>query len=99
MKKGMGAIFLLPLIIGCKKTYNPPAISAPESYLVVEGVINAGADSTIIKLSRTVNLSAATTANPETGAVVAVEGNDNTNYPLSETSPGNYTVAGLNLNN
>jgi hypothetical protein len=99
MNKAVGAIFLLPMVIGCKKPYNPPAITAPGSYLVVEGVINAGADSTIITLSHTVNLSAATTVNPETGATVAVEGNDNTSYPLIETSTGHYAIASLNLIN
>jgi hypothetical protein len=99
MKKKIWTIFLLLLAIGCKKPYNPPAITAQGSYLVVEGIINAGPDSTIIKLSRTVNLSAASTVNPETGATVAVEGNDNTRYPLTETSTGKYAAAGLNLNN
>ena len=100
MKKGayLGLTIII-MTIGCKKPYNPPAITAPGSYLVVEGIINAGADSTFIKLSRTVNLSAATTVNPETGATVAVEGNDNNSYPLTETSTGNYAVAALNLNN
>jgi hypothetical protein len=65
----------------------------------VEGIINAGPDSTIITLSRTVNLAASNTINPETGATVAVQGNDNTSYPLIETSTGHYAVAGLNLNN
>jgi hypothetical protein len=65
--------------------------------LVVEGVINAGADSTIIKLSRTVNLSSGTTNNPETGAAIVVQSNNNNSYPLTETSKGNYSVAGLNL--
>jgi hypothetical protein len=85
------------LVIGCKKPYNPPAITAPGSYLVVEGIINAGTDSTIIKLSRTVNLLAATTINPETGAIVAVQSSTNISYPLTETSTGHYAVAGINL--
>lgn len=88
---------LAVVLIDCKKPYNPPAITSPGSYLVVEGVINAGSDSTIIKLSRTVNLSSGTTNNPETGAIVAVQSSTNASYPLVETSTGSYAVAGLNL--
>jgi hypothetical protein len=99
MKKHYIINILMLALLSCRKPYNPPAISSPNSYLVVEGVINPGPDSTIIVLSRTVNLSAATTANPETGAVVAVEGNNNTSYALTETSMGHYAVAGLTLDN
>jgi len=84
---------------GCEKLYNPPAIASPGSYLVVEGVINTGADSTIIKLSRTVKLSSTSTVNPEKGAIVMAVSDQNTNYPLVETSAGNYTSPGLNLDN
>jgi hypothetical protein len=97
MKKIYYLIITLIIIQSCKKPYNPPAIASPGSYLVVEGVINAGADSTIIKLSRTVNPSSGTTDNPETGAVVSVQSSTNATYPLVETSPGNYSVPGLNL--
>jgi len=88
---------LLTVMAGCRKPYNPPAITASNSYLVVEGIINSGSDSTIIKLSRTVNLSSGTTNNPETGASISVQSNTNNSYPLTETSMGHYSVPGLNL--
>ncbi len=96
--------WLLILIIiaaaGCKKPYNPSVISAPAgSYLVVEGVINSGNDSTFIKLSRTVKLSGNAAVNPELNAVVTVESDQNTSYPLTEMGNGNYSTAGLNLDN
>jgi hypothetical protein len=90
-------LLLIIVVVSCKKPYNPPVITAPGSYLVVEGPINAGSDSTIIKLSRTVNLSSGTTNNPETGAIIVVQSNNNNSYPLTETSKGSYSVAGLNL--
>ena len=86
------------LMAACRKPYNPPAIASPGSYLVVEGVINAGADSTTIKLSRTVNLSSQITNNPVNSAVVAVQSDQNISYPLVQTAPGTYACAGLNLN-
>jgi hypothetical protein len=88
---------LLFAFLGCKKPYNPPAIVTGGSYLVVEGVINTGSDSTIIKLSRTVQISAAAVANPELNAVVSVISSTNASYPLKETGKGYYAAAGLNL--
>jgi len=88
------------LIFGsCRKPYDPPATSATNSYLVVEGVINAGSDSTFIKLSRTVKIAAKVVASPETGAALSVEGDQNVSYPLNEISKGNYASPGLNLDN
>jgi uncharacterized protein DUF4249 len=84
-------------LFSCRKPYIPPAISATNSYLVVEGEISSGADSTVITLSRTVKISAKTTLNPETNAMVAIESDQNVSYPLVEFKPGSYTVAGLNL--
>ncbi|MDB4904802.1 MAG: hypothetical protein JWQ63_4083 [Mucilaginibacter sp.] len=92
-------IMLMVFMISCKKPYNPPAITAPGSYLVVEGVINAGSDSTVIKLSKTVNLSGAVTTNPVLQASVTVESDQNISFPLTEAYKGNYVSAGLNLDN
>ncbi|MBB3057162.1 DUF4249 domain-containing protein [Mucilaginibacter gotjawali] len=85
--------------VSCKKLYNPPAISAPGSYLVVEGVINNGPDSTIFKLSHTVNLASKITLNPLTGAVLTIESDQNTIYPLTETRKGSYGIGSLQLDN
>ncbi|MDF2433268.1 MAG: hypothetical protein JWP44_2899 [Mucilaginibacter sp.] len=90
-------VFFTVLIISCKKPYLPPVITAPGSFLVVEGVINSGSDPTVIKLSKTVNLSSGTTANPLPKATVTVEDNQNNTYTLTESSPGNYVSPGLNL--
>lgn len=87
------------VILSCKKPYDPPAIANTNSYLVVEGEINSGSDSTVIRLSRTVNVSNQITANPVTGAIVTVEGDQNISYPLIESAPGVYTAESLNLDN
>src|ERR1700753_1780823 len=88
---------LLVILAGCRKPYDPPAIANNANYLVVEGVINAGADSTIIKLSRTVQIAAKTTANPELHAKVTVVSSTNIVYPLTETGRGYYGAVGFNL--
>jgi len=92
-------LFLMILTLGCKTAYTPPAITNAASYLVVEGVINTGPDSTIIKLSRTVKLFSNNTINPEVDAIVTVESNANNSYPLREIRNGYYAGFGLNLDN
>lgn len=92
-------LILLISVMACKKPYDPPAIASTGSYLVVEGVINGGADSTIIKLSRTVDLSRTNVTNPVLHAVVTVENDQNAVFPLTETTGGDYVSAGLNLDN
>jgi len=99
MKRANYLLILIISALGCRKPYNPSVIASPESYLVVEGVINSGADSTLIKLSKTVNLSGVAVANPVLNATVTVESDQNSNYPLTELGNGNYATYGLNLNN
>ncbi len=85
--------------MSCRKPYNPPVIANAPSYLVVEGVISAGSDSTIIKLSRTISLSKGVTVNMVPHATLTVESNANTTYPLTEIKTGYYISPGLNLDN
>jgi len=91
------SIGMLAIIASCRKPYLPAAISSPGSYLVVEGVINSGADSTIIRLSRTVALSGKTTSAAELNAQVAVVSSNNVTYPLADMGNGQYASGPLNL--
>lgn len=100
MKTLRNTFYVLALIlVCCKKPYNPPASSSPNSYLVVEGIINSGNDSTVIKLSKTVKLTDSVTTNPVLGANVTVEGEQGGTYPLYDVNnSGHYnSVSGLNL--
>ena len=87
------------VVAACKQLYNPPSISSPGSYLVVEGVINTGTDSTVIKLSYTVKLTSKVSLTPAQHAQVVVQSDQNTSYPLIESSSGRYVSASLNLDN
>ena len=100
MKKKYAFWWLLAIMMmcACRKPYNPPAIALPPSILVVEGVIT-GSDSTFITLSRTVNLAALNTNNPELHASVAVESNQSVTYPLTELGNGVYACGPLSLDN
>jgi hypothetical protein len=93
-------VVLSTIIWGCVKPYLPPIITAGKSYLVVEGAINTGQDSTIIHLSRTIPISApsGTMSPPELNASVMVESDANAGYPLTDVGNGYYVAAGLNLN-
>ena len=86
-------------IISCKQIYTPPQISGNHTYLVVDGFINAGADSTIFSLSRSVNLNSSSTASPELGAQLTVQGTNGYTSPLLELGNGRYGANGLNLDN
>ena len=96
LKKITYIITAAAILCGCTRPYAPPPIKAVTGYLVVEGVIDAGNDSTKFLLSRTVNLTASSSA-PVTGAQVTVEGSDNSSHPLINTTAGTYMAPPLNL--
>lgn len=97
-----GLVFLLfLLLVQCRKEYAPPAITATNHFLVVDGVINIGAGSvTLINLNRTRNLTDSTPGGiPELGAKVAIVADNGSSYPLQDTSgkSGVYGSAPLTL--
>jgi len=99
MYRSFQSVFFVSVILffcTCKTPYTPTPISTVTNYLVVEGLINI-TDSTYINLSRTVNLSAKTTAKPELKATVTVESNAGGSYPLKELGNGVYAAGPLNL--
>jgi hypothetical protein len=93
------SIFCIALLIaGCRKVFNPPgALTDTSKYLVIDGIINTGSDSTIIKLSRTKKFDTVIVIDHEKGAQVSVESDANNTYPLAEITPGTYSAAPLNL--
>lgn len=86
----LGAFLLT--IAGCVDSYQPPEITAPNRYLVVDGFLN-GSGPTVIRLSRTRNLADARKASFETKALVQVEGEKTKAMTLAETSTGVYTLS------
>ncbi len=92
---------LIPALIpmACREAYIPPVASFRSSYLVVEGFINNGTDSTVINLSRSFQLADTSSLQPEANARVSVEGKDNSSFPLPELGNGQYGVPGLSLDN
>ncbi|RYY54972.1 MAG: DUF4249 domain-containing protein [Chitinophagaceae bacterium] len=81
----------------CRDPFNPPEVTAPDPILIVEGVLVAGQEATSIRLSRSSPLDGFNTISFETGAIVTVEGRDNSVRTLANIAGGTYTSPGLNL--
>lgn len=92
-----GLLFLSVMAVTCRDKFEPDLVSTTKSYLVVEGVLNAGSGSTYIQLSRSTTLDSRAQIVPEPNAAVTVEGRDNSVRPLSWNGNGLYVSAGLNL--
>ena len=87
---------LAGLLSGCVDPYAPPVLTAPQSYLVVDGFINLQGRTTV-RLTRTRNLSDNTGAPAEAGASVAVQDEAGARYPLVEQAAGTYASPALTL--
>lgn len=87
---------LLLLLTGCKEKYDSPVKSPPTGYLVIEGAVNSGEGNTVISLSRTTPLDNRS-MKMEPGAVVRIEGEDNSIRLLADLGNGQYTGSELNL--
>ena len=91
MRKIIACCILIVSFLSCKKPYEPKIVAAPNSYLVVEGVINTAVDSTVIKISRTFKLNSKVTSSPELGATVTVEDDNHNVWPLIDLfNTGHY---------
>jgi len=93
-------IYFLIIFLGiqCRQTYLPPVTQKNYSYLVVDGFIANGSDSTIIKLSRTTPISDSIFSVPEVGAQVTVIGDQSDIYFLADGGNGSYYIPSLVLN-
>lgn len=83
---------------GCKEKFPFPQSAVDKSYLVVEGFINSGNDSTHIKLSRTVKPNDSVLVKPERAALVLVESSSGYSQYLFETGAGEYAAGPLAIN-
>jgi hypothetical protein len=88
---------LLFFFLNCTTPYNPPSIKGNNQFLVVDGFIRNGQDSTIITLSRSANLGDPAGPQPELGAQVAIVGQTSGVYPLVNLGNGQYAIYPLNL--
>jgi hypothetical protein len=98
LKKCAIALFIVLIAASCKKPFIPQEIkSGTNRYLVIEGVINSGSDSTFIKISRTQKIDTVHTITPETNATLSVESDANGNFKLTEIAAGTYAAPPITL--
>jgi len=93
-------LLLTTCLAACRQAYNPPAITAANNYLVVDGFINTGANAiTTFNLNRSRNLGDSTvTGIPELNAVASIVSSSGASYPLTDTAnTGIYSSIPLNL--
>ena len=90
-------LLLSGIAFACRDPYKPAIVSSSESYLVVEGVLNAGSGPTDIRLSRTFKLDDTAHFQTEDNAYVAVEGKDNITRQLVMNGGGIYSSPNLGL--
>src|SRR5215204_4487825 len=87
---------LLVLMCACIEPYVAPVIQEDHNILVIDGFLIPN-DTTVIKLTRTNPIYSKEGLEPETKALVEIEGNDGTSYQLNEKLSGTYVIPPLNL--
>ncbi|HWB27376.1 MAG TPA: DUF4249 domain-containing protein [Chitinophagaceae bacterium] len=84
------------LVFSCKEKYTPPAVAAANTdFLVVEGYINVGNDTTTITLSHTRSINDSTPVLAEPGATVVVQNDAGDNYTLTDQGDGRYQLPAI----
>jgi hypothetical protein len=84
-------VFLMMIGGACKDKYMPHINQPASGFLVVEGYINSGNDSTFIILSRSSGLDSIQIF-PEPAAQVEVQSEQGASFPLAEQPGGKYAV-------
>lgn len=90
----MGSIVVL--FARCKELYDPHIESKTTGLLIVEGFLNSGQGPTTIHLSQSTGLEDPA-LKPEFNALVNVQGEDGSNFPLLENGGGAYSIPQLTL--
>ena len=90
-------IFLM--MFSCRKFYDPPVIEGNNHFLAVNGFIYTGtAVTSMIALSRSLNLYDSVTDRPELNAIVSIQSSGGDSYNLIDsTGMGIYQSLALNL--
>jgi len=97
MKSVYLILFGLLALGGCKDKYVSPYKSPNTGYLVVEGYITGNGPTKFV-LSHTIKLPGDSASPPEKGAIVSVEGDNNSVFRLLEQANGAYGIDTLPLN-
>ncbi|MBO9658686.1 MAG: DUF4249 domain-containing protein [Chitinophagaceae bacterium] len=97
-KKLILAALILPAIFfSCREQFSPNLPSTGIGYLIAEGNLNPGNDSTVLRLTRSYSMQGRPLPLAELNATVIVEGSDGSSQPLLMTAAGYYTARRLNM--
>lgn len=96
-KKLLPACALSALVFACIEPFSPPEVSSPETYLVVDGFLNVGNDTSRIELRRTQNTNDQSKFTPEMGAKLSVAGESGEVYDFNEEGNGIYYLPPVNV--
>ncbi|CAG5007390.1 hypothetical protein DYBT9275_04035 [Dyadobacter sp. CECT 9275] len=83
---------LMGLIYGCIDPFSPPEVNSDEGYLVVDGFLNAGQDTSRIELRHSQNVNANTAPAFEAGAKVSVQSEAGESFNFTEQGKGLYIL-------
>lgn len=99
MFRSLMIILVLAFLVhfpGCKVPYDPSLEAGVQDFLIVEGFINANG-LTSVRLSKSIKLAETGFIKHENGAILQIEGDDNTVYPLMFKGNGLYQSDELTL--
>lgn len=88
---------LLLLLDSCVEPFSPPEVNSDVQYLVVDGFLNIGSDSSRISLSHTQNATASEAVLNETNAVITAEEENGEIYSFTEQGNGSYILPPQNF--
>lgn len=91
-KKPFLILVVIVFIFGCVRPFSPPEVNSQQSYLVVDGFLNTGSDTSVFLLSRTQNINQNDNPIIESGAIVSVEKESGETRLLTEISNGKYIL-------
>ncbi|MCE6988364.1 DUF4249 domain-containing protein [Dyadobacter sp. CY323] len=83
---------LLVFLYSCIEPFSPPEVNSDQNYLVVDGFLNVGNDTTRIALRRTQNVNDVATPNVESGAALTVESESGERFAFQELARGQYIL-------
>lgn len=86
------------LLYACVEPFSPPQVNSDEGYLVVDGFLNMGSDTSTIVLSRTQSASVKTSVVMEAGAKITVEQENGAVLTFTEKGNGSYFLPPVTLN-
>ena len=88
----LGFCMLVLFLESCIEPFSPPEVNSDENYLVVDGFLNVGNDTTVVQLRRSQNVNLIADPIIESGAAVSVESESGEVAAFSEAGLGYYIL-------